>query len=97
MNQAANSLRSQQANHRHQPEVVMRSSPLGRHDFSTASLDRRTLRQPQMDPLIGSQTEIIQAQAQRDSVSSGVSSASSSSNASPTAISRTTTFPVEYR
>lgn len=88
MNQTAHNLRSQR-----QP-VVLRSQQIGR-DFSSASLDRRALRQAH-DQLMMSQTTDI-PQAQRDSVSSGVSSASSSSNASPTSISRTTTFPVEYR
>lgn len=95
MNQTANNLRQQQSYTRssinkHPQPVVLRSNPPV-NNFSTTSLDRRALRQ-QHD--LASHTEI---QPQRDSVSSGVSSASSSSNASPTSISRTTTFPVEYK
>ncbi|KAI6206752.1 hypothetical protein M3Y94_00948400 [Aphelenchoides besseyi] len=58
-------------------------------DHSTGSLDRRLLRQRKFD------NEISDRETQlRDSISSGISSASSS--ISPTSMSRTTTFPVEF-
>ncbi|KAI6180895.1 hypothetical protein M3Y98_00770600 [Aphelenchoides besseyi] len=58
-------------------------------DHSTGSLDRRLLRQHKCD------NEIADRETQlRDSISSGISSASSS--ISPTSMSRTTTFPVEF-
>lgn len=93
MNQAAAGLRlqQQQQQHRVPQRVVLRNSSLTR-DLSTTSLDHRPVKDPN-----SLQTELHQGNQQRDSVSSGVSSASSSSNASPTSISRTTTFPVEYK